>query len=348
MHNPVLSLGRTFGKSSGGHLGRRPRAGALLVASLFASGVVQLSSSPVAATGLGTQDPSVTEVGLRAPIATLTPAGSRAATRPRLAVDNDTVFEGDDARFELRLSKSSRRWVTVHFFTEDGSARGGSDYEELAGSRSLRPGSRFASVSVETFKDRRREGDETFFLHVFRVRGATLVDSVGRATILDRRAFPPCHPRCNPPCHPRCPPPCHPNCPPPCQPNCPPPCQPNCPPPCQPNCPPPCQPNCPPPCQPNCPPPCQPNCPPPCQPNCPPPCQPNCPPPCQPNCPPPCQPNCPPPCEPNCPPPCQPNCPPPCEPNCPPPGPPNPPPCEPNCPPPGPPVHPGQPPATRL
>ena len=136
MHNPVLSLGRTFDKSSGGHLGRRQRAGALLVASLFASGVVQLPSSPVAATGLGTQDPSVTEVGLRAPIATLTAAGSRAATRPRLAVDNDTVFEGDDAKFELRLSKSSRRWVTVHFFTEDGSARGGSDYEELAGSRS--------------------------------------------------------------------------------------------------------------------------------------------------------------------------------------------------------------------
>ncbi len=305
MHVPGLNLGRTFAKSPGRHLGSRRRAGGLLVAGFIVSGLAQLPASAVAATALPTQDPSVTEGGLRPPVATPTLARSATATRPRLSVDDDAVFEGDDARFELRLFKPSRRWVTVHFFTDDGTARGGSDYDALSGSRSFRPGSTRAWVSVETFTDRRDERNETFYLRLFGARGAILADSRGRATILDRhRADPPCHPRCDPPpCHPRCdPPPCQPNCPPPCQPNCPPPCQPNCPPPCQPNCPPPCQPNCPPPCQPNCPPPCQPNCPPPCEPNCPPPCEPNCPPPCEPNCPPPCEPNCPPPCEPNCPP----------------------------------------------
>ena len=223
MDNTVLSLGRTFDRSPGGRRGRRPRLGAFLVAGLIASGVSQLPSSAVAAPAPA-QRSSVSEVGGRAPVADATAALGRVVTRPRLSVDNDTVFEGDDAKFELRLSKSTTRRVTVHYFTEDGSARGGSDYEEVAGSRSFRPGIRRATVSVETFKDRRHEGDQTFFLHLFQVRGATLNDSVGRATILDRnRPNPqPCHPRCNPPCHPFCPPPCHPNCPPPCHPFCPP------------------------------------------------------------------------------------------------------------------------------
>ncbi len=222
MQNTVLSLGRTFDKSPSGHLGSRPRAGALLVAGLIASGVVQLPTSAVATTAVRTHDSSVTEDGSRVPDVNPAPARSLNASRPRLSVDDDAVFEGDDARFELRLFKPSRRWVTVHFFTDDGTARGGSDYDELAGSRSFRPGSTRAWVSVETFTDRRDERNETFYLRLFRARGATLADSRGQATILDRnRADPPCHPRCDPPpCHPRCdPPPCHPRCdPPPCHP----------------------------------------------------------------------------------------------------------------------------------
>ncbi len=250
MDDTVLTLGRTFDKAPSRRLGRRPRVGALLAAGLIASGVMQLPASAVAAPAFRTQTPSAAEGGLRSPAANPTPERRIKVIRPRLFVDGDTVFEGEDAVFELSLSKFTHRRVTVRFFTEDGSARGGSDYEEVSGSRSFRPGSRHAFVSVETFRDRKREGNESFFLRVFDVRGATRGDTFGRATILDRnRNNPqPCHPRCKPPCQPHCPPPCQPHCPPPpCQPNCPPPpCQPNCPPPpCQPNCPPPpCQPNC--------------------------------------------------------------------------------------------------------
>ena len=74
MHNTVLSLGRTFDKSPSGHLGSRQRVGALLVAGLIASGVLQLPTSAVAATGLRTQDPSVTEAGARASVANPAPA----------------------------------------------------------------------------------------------------------------------------------------------------------------------------------------------------------------------------------------------------------------------------------
>ena len=233
MHKTVLSLGRTFDKQPSGHLGSRPRAGALLVAGLIASGVVQLPSSAVAAPALRSQDPSVTERGVQVSVASSTPARSSKAFLPRLFVGDDKVFEGDDARFELFLSKSSRRSVTVRFFTQDGTAKGDSDYEEVSGSRTFRPGSKFAWVFVETFKDRRKERDETFFLRVFQVRGANLGDSFGRATIFDRtRNDPKCHPRCDDPpkCHPRCddPPKCQPRCdPPPCHPRCDPPGPPN-------------------------------------------------------------------------------------------------------------------------
>jgi hypothetical protein len=210
MHHAALNLGRMFDKPRG-HRGGRPRAGVLLAAGLIASGVVQLPSSAVGAPAMATRDSSINQDSVRTGIANPTPARSLIVVRPRLSVDDDTVFEGDDATFELRLSKSSHRRVTVQFFTEDGSASGGSDYDEVAGSRSFRPGTKRASVSVETFKDRRDEGDQTFFLHLFRARGANLVDSRGEATIIDRNNNPqPCHPRCNPPCHPKCPPPCHP------------------------------------------------------------------------------------------------------------------------------------------
>ncbi|HET8959231.1 Calx-beta domain-containing protein, partial [Nocardioides sp.] len=209
----------------------RAPAGAVLVAGLVASGVVQLPTPAVAASQMRAQVTSVIDAGTRVP-AVPAPVRIGLAPRPRLFVGDDTVFEGDDARFDLRLSTSSRRWVTVHFITQDGSAEGGTDYEQLSGKRSFRPGSTRATISVETFDDARREGDQTFFLRVFGARGATRVDSFGRATIIDRTPNnPPCHPKCPPPCHPHCPPPCHPHCPPPCHPHCPPPCHPHCPPP---------------------------------------------------------------------------------------------------------------------
>ena len=210
MDDTVLTLGRTFDKAPSRRLGRRPRVGALLAAGLIASGVMQLPASAVAAPAFRTQTPSAAEGGLRSPAANPTPERRIKVIRPRLFVDGDTVFEGEDAVFELSLSKFTHRRVTVRFFTEDGSARGGSDYEEVSGSRSFRPGSRHAFVSVETFRDRKREGNESFFLRVFDVRGATRGDTFGRATILDRnRNNPqPCHPRCKPPCQPHCPPPC--------------------------------------------------------------------------------------------------------------------------------------------
>jgi hypothetical protein len=263
MHKTALNLGRKLDNSRVRRLGSSPRVGAPLVAALIASGVAQMPTSSVAATAPGAADHALVAGDVRASAGGQALARSRVATRPRLSISDDTVFEGDDAKFKLRLSNSSHRWVTVHFFTENGDARGGSDYEDVAGSRRFRPGTKRASISVETFRDRRDEGNQTFFLHLFRAKGATLVDSRGEATIIDRDPGPaPCQPKCPPPCEPSCPPPCEPSCPPPCEPSCPPPCEPNCPPPCEPSCPPPCQPNCPPPCEPNCPPPCEPNCPP--------------------------------------------------------------------------------------
>ena len=72
------------------------------------------------------------------------------------------VVEGGDAKLLVRLSQRARTEVTVTWATQDGTAKAGEDYREMAGSLTFQPNEQEAALTVPTLQDRRVEPAETF------------------------------------------------------------------------------------------------------------------------------------------------------------------------------------------
>jgi hypothetical protein len=104
---------------------------------------------------------------------------------PKLWVRGDKVHEGDKAYFKVVLSQPSYKDVTFKYVTADGTAEAGLDYEKTYGKATIPAGKRYVVLPVRTIDDKLTEPDETFYLKVFHVRGAKVVDNVGKALILD-------------------------------------------------------------------------------------------------------------------------------------------------------------------
>jgi large repetitive protein len=104
---------------------------------------------------------------------------------PKLWVKGDKVHEGDKAYFKVVLSQPSYKDVTFKYVTVDGTAEAGLDYEKTYGKATIPAGKRYVVLPVRTIDDKLTEPDETFYLKVFHVRGAKVVDNVGKALILD-------------------------------------------------------------------------------------------------------------------------------------------------------------------
>jgi hypothetical protein len=114
-------------------------------------------------------------------------AGFGRSRLPALSVTGRSVAEGDTgsvgAVFTLRLSRSSRRRVTVNVATADDSASAGSDYRARRGVIRFRPGQRSARFRVSVLGDTQPEGTETFFLEVSHPKGTRLRGHEATATI---------------------------------------------------------------------------------------------------------------------------------------------------------------------
>ena len=113
---------------------------------------------------------------------------------PRLSVASPRVDEPEAGRiavkFVVRLSKSSRKRVTVRYSTADdivsglgNAATAGRDYAARGGRLTFKPGQRSQTVSVSVFGDAEPEDDERFLLNLFGARGARLPLDPARATI---------------------------------------------------------------------------------------------------------------------------------------------------------------------
>jgi subtilisin family serine protease/subtilisin-like proprotein convertase family protein len=106
---------------------------------------------------------------------------------PRIAVSDLMVVEGDSgdttATFAVTLSNPIGESVTVDFATADGTAAAGSDYEVASGTLTFAPGEAAKTVNVVVHGDTLIEPDETFFLNLTQVVGASLADSQAVATI---------------------------------------------------------------------------------------------------------------------------------------------------------------------
>ena len=79
----------------------------------------------------------------------------------------------------------SRYFSTVDFATSNGSAAAGSDYTAQSGTVTFAPGETSKTISIAVQGDRRREGNETFFVNLSDAQGASIVDGLGLGTILN-------------------------------------------------------------------------------------------------------------------------------------------------------------------
>ncbi|HEU4513688.1 MAG TPA: Calx-beta domain-containing protein [Nocardioidaceae bacterium] len=108
------------------------------------------------------------------------------APKPTLTVEDEWVDEGDAAYFTVKLSSNAPNDVTFDYETGDGSAVAGKDYDAASYNNYKIPkGSSSASIKVMTREDDTDEPDETFYLKVSDLNGATAGDLTGKATIKD-------------------------------------------------------------------------------------------------------------------------------------------------------------------
>ena len=105
---------------------------------------------------------------------------------PALSINDVTVSEGGgSAVFRVTLSEQSTATVSVAYGTSDGTASAGSDYTATQGNLVFLPGQREHMIAVTVSDDTLVEGNEIFMMNLSNAQNATLLNSVGTATIVD-------------------------------------------------------------------------------------------------------------------------------------------------------------------
>ena len=115
---------------------------------------------------------------------------------PRLQIGDVAITEGNSGQktmqFAVTLSEKPLSAVTVNYATSSGSAGSGSDYLARSGQLSFAAGTTVLSktISVPIVGDILQEADETLFVTLSGAVNATILDGVGKGTILNDD-FPP-------------------------------------------------------------------------------------------------------------------------------------------------------------
>ncbi len=105
-------------------------------------------------------------------------------------INDVSITEGNsktkNLTFTISLTNALSNSVTVSYATSDNTARiDDSDYTSKTGNISIRAGSTSATVSVSIRGDTRVESNETFFVNLTGVVGASIIDGQGIGTILN-------------------------------------------------------------------------------------------------------------------------------------------------------------------
>ena len=118
-----------------------------------------------------------------------------APTPPKFNIDDVVIVEGkkgaSKVTFKVVLSEPSDQTVTVEYATKDGSAtstdtsKKKGDYAPENGILTFAPGETNGEITVSVKGDRKREGDETFFVVLSNPSNATIEDGEGTGTISD-------------------------------------------------------------------------------------------------------------------------------------------------------------------
>ena len=113
-----------------------------------------------------------------------------ASVSPVLAVSDVSAVEGNSGTtifiFGIGLSQpAGPGGVSFSFTTADGTAIAEGDYQTGSGMASIPQGATSTTIGIAVNGDTTTEADETFFLNVFGVTGATVADGQGQGTILN-------------------------------------------------------------------------------------------------------------------------------------------------------------------
>jgi hypothetical protein len=114
---------------------------------------------------------------------------------PGLSIADVTVLEGDrtnktKVNVTITLSQASAATVSVRLATEDGTALSGSDYVAAASTINFAAGETTKQFSLTINGDKVGEADEWFGVRLSNAVGATILDDLGRVTILNDDGYP--------------------------------------------------------------------------------------------------------------------------------------------------------------
>ncbi len=110
--------------------------------------------------------------------------GGGSTQLPFLSVDDVAVAETQGATFTITLIGASSKTVTVGYTTSNGTAAASFDYESRSGTLSFAPGQQSQTLTVPVINDTSGEDNETFSVSLTSPVNATILKSLGTATIL--------------------------------------------------------------------------------------------------------------------------------------------------------------------
>jgi len=100
-------------------------------------------------------------------------------TTPALSINDSRVAEGDAgttlAHFNVSLYPAAKQTVTVDYATSDGTARAGDDYDAASGTLTFAAGETTKTIDVRVRGDVLPENNETFFVSLRNVSGASVI-----------------------------------------------------------------------------------------------------------------------------------------------------------------------------
>lgn len=104
---------------------------------------------------------------------------------PQLSIGDLTVREGSQATFNVTLSAPADQIVSVGYYTANGSATAGSDYQAAVGRLVFPVGVTSKTITVPVFVDTLNEGSESFKVLLADALNAVVNDGKSEATVLD-------------------------------------------------------------------------------------------------------------------------------------------------------------------
>lgn len=115
--------------------------------------------------------------------------GSGSEQQPNASIADISSSEGNAATkpfvFEVTLSKSFSKPVSISYKTVDGTAKSGEDYVNSEGTITIQAGAAKGTISVDVIGDDTKKGDETFMVRLSNPANCFLIRETAVATIIN-------------------------------------------------------------------------------------------------------------------------------------------------------------------